>query len=387
MKNKIILIVFTMLILSGIETYRELSDIAIVSGISIDLNEKNEFEISAQILDSKSASKGSSSSKSDSNSSILIEYTSVGNTVQQALRKMIYESPKKLYLGHLELLVMSEDVVKKGLINSLDFFLRDNNVNKEFNIVISKDVKANKVINSVMPLESNPIENIIKSIKVSSKFSGKVSEETSGYIVSQLLEEGVEITLPSVSIEKSKDNNKEKSKVLISNLAYFRNKKFAGYVDTKDCITHNLVNGKVKKTILEAKLNNDFFAAELYNLKSSIRPRKISNEYILDINVTGKALITEISQSLDITTEKDVFKYKEIIDKQIEENINVYIDNCKNKYKSDIIGVEAILYKKLHKDFIKLSGEEKKNIFKKVNTNVNVDIKLNIEGEIINEGK
>ena len=122
MRYKLIVIIIAMILLNGLNNSRELNDLAIVSAIGIDKEDGN-FKVSAIVLNPEKQDSGSSSSSA---SNKMIVYEKTASSVQEAIRSMILESPKRLYLAHMELLLISEEVAKKDLANALDFFIRDN---------------------------------------------------------------------------------------------------------------------------------------------------------------------------------------------------------------------------------------------------------------------
>ena len=99
-----IIIIFT---LSGCFNYKEINDYAIVSGISIDENKEksvNKYKVGIQIMNAKK--------DEESDSSLITFYEASGKTIYDALEKIMLDSPKELYLGHNEVVVISEELLK-----------------------------------------------------------------------------------------------------------------------------------------------------------------------------------------------------------------------------------------------------------------------------------
>ena len=113
MRYKLIVIIIAMILLNGLNNSRELNDLAIVSAIGIDKEDGN-FKVSAIVLNPEKQDSGSSSSSA---SNKMIVYEKTASSVQEAIRSMILESPKRLYLAHMELLLISEEVAKKDLMH------------------------------------------------------------------------------------------------------------------------------------------------------------------------------------------------------------------------------------------------------------------------------
>ena len=132
MKRYIFAFIILVLYFGGLNSVRELGDLAIVKAVSIDKREDGKYEISAIVIDTKD--------KENKDKGIMI--TSVGDSVHMAARDMVDISSKKLYIAHMETLIISEKIAQEDLENTLDFFIRDNEGSNSFFLFIAKDVKA-----------------------------------------------------------------------------------------------------------------------------------------------------------------------------------------------------------------------------------------------------
>ena len=128
MKIKILIVIPLLLLLTGCYNYKDLNNLAIVSGISIVYN-NNKFEVSVEIVNP---------SLNDNNSRFVI-YKSSDSSIQEAIRKISYECPKQLYLSHMNVLIIGEDVSKDYLSDILDFFARNTEIRSDFYVLIGND--------------------------------------------------------------------------------------------------------------------------------------------------------------------------------------------------------------------------------------------------------
>ena len=189
----IIITLFILLISSGCYNYKEINDMAIVSSIGIDKDNKNDkYIVSAQIMNSKESE--------DSEDSQITVYTKEGDTVHEALRNITLKSPRKLYGNHLSKIVLSEEVAKEGIDNILDIFNRITEVRNEFIITIVKEDKASDVLKVLTTTESIPAEYV--------KLSLKIADKTSGLTYTTKLDEFISLYL-------------KKCKNMKKNIAYF----------------------------------------------------------------------------------------------------------------------------------------------------------------------
>ena len=176
MKKLILLIII--LLTTGCADYRELSDMAMVSNIAIS-KEDDKYKIIVQVLDAKSTNEESIIKPS------VILYEDTGDTMHEAYRNVTLESPKKLYLGQVDTVILSTESLKEGASDFIDFILRDPEMEKDFNLLVT-DEDINEVMNIVPPLVSIPSENVSSSIIISSKMQGMVSNASFDEFVSNI---------------------------------------------------------------------------------------------------------------------------------------------------------------------------------------------------------
>ena len=108
MKKIYLLIIPILFSLTGCYNYRELNDLAIVSGISISMTD-NQYEVMVEVVNPKKQQDATGSDEPD-----FIIYKKKANSMQQAFREIVEESPKKLYTAHLNILIIDESVAKKA---------------------------------------------------------------------------------------------------------------------------------------------------------------------------------------------------------------------------------------------------------------------------------
>lgn len=202
MKNKVFFIIVVMFVLHGMKNARQINDLAIVSSIGIDINENGEYLVTSQILNPKKENSSGSGSASSKASSDIVVYSSTSTSIQNAIRNIVEESPRRLYLAHMELLLISEAVAKQeDILDTLDYFIRDNEGSNNFMLVITKDTTPQEVMEILTPLETNPSKNIKDSIVATNKYKGISTDKTLSENIAMFLKEGQGAVLTSIEID------------------------------------------------------------------------------------------------------------------------------------------------------------------------------------------
>lgn len=382
--KKFVLIVTTLFILlisSGCYNYKEINNMAIVSSIGIDKdNKKDKYIVSAQIMNSKESE--------NSEDSQITVYTKEGDTVHEALRNITLKSPRKLYGNHLSKIVLSEEVAKEGIDNILDTFNRVTEVRNEFIITIVKEDKASDVLKVLTTTESIPAEYVKLSLKIADETSGLTYATKLDEFISLYLKKGIDPVVPVLKIDKKEKkgttiNNitttNPISKIVIEDLAVTNKGKLETYLKNEEVIGYNFLRNQIQKMIIPVKCDdeNNYASISILKNKTKSSAEKKDNKYIINFNINSEAIITEYNCRKDLTDEKVIKK----LEKDTEKKIKRYIKKSLNKQKETkgkFLGLERIIYL----DYPKYKNED---YSVKYNVNVNLvrkgEIRNSIKGE------
>lgn len=375
----IIITLFILLISSGCYNYKEINDMAIVSSIGIDKDNKNDkYIVSAQIMNSKESE--------NSEDSQITVYTKEGDTVHEALRNITLKSPRKLYGNHLSKIVLSEEVAKEGIDNILDTFNRVTEVRNEFIITIVKEDKASDVLKVLTTTESIPAEYVKLSLKIADKTSGLTYATKLDEFISLYLKKGIDPVVPVLKIDKKEKkgttiNNitttNPISKIVIEDLAVTNKGKLETYLKNEEVIGYNFLRNQIQKMIIPVKCDdeNNYASISILKNKTKSSAEKKDNKYIINFNINSEAIITEYNCKKDLTDEKVI---KEL-EKDTEKKIKRYIKKSLNKQKETkgkFLGLERIIYL----DYPKYKNED-------YSVKYNVNVNLVRKGEIRNSVK
>lgn len=380
--KKIFVVVFTLFILllsSGCYNYKEINEMAIVSSIGIDKDDKNDkYIVSAQIMNSKGSE--------DSEDSQIIVYTKEGDTIHEALRNVTLESPRKLYGNHLSKIVLSEEVAKEGIDNVLDTFNRLSEVRNEFIITVVKDNKASDVLKVLTSTETIPAEYVKLSLKIADETSGLTYTTKLDEFISLYLKKGIDPVVPVLKIDKKSkkgttiDNittTDPMSKIVIENLAVTNKGKLETYLKSEEVIGYNFLRNQIQKMIIPVKCDdkNNYASIAILKNKTKSNTSKKDNKYIINFDINSEAIITEYNCESNLKNEKVIEK----LEKDTEKKINRYIKKSLYKQKETkgkFLGLERLIYL----DYPKYKNED-------YSVKYNVKVNLVRKGEIRNSIK
>lgn len=376
--KKVLLIIPIILIFCGCTDYKELNNIAIVTGFAVDLEDDN-YKVSVLISNSQKAEESAKEGEAGT-----IVYDGKGKTISMALKKIDNRIPKQLYLGHLAVVIVSEDVAKKGLDDITDYFFRSPETTKRFYIIMTrKEDKASDVLKILSPLESFPSQNIKLNIENANNTSSISDDLTYSKFTETYLKKGIEPYLPTLEIYGNKDKGSSskllesvdlKSFVGLKGLALFKGDKFVDYASENESRGINLAIGSTSEMIIETDCNDDYIVTAISNLKTEKKVHFENNNPVIYLNVKSQGDIQEVTCNIDLYKQSNIEKIKEKTEKKMEQLINEGIKKAKDN-KTDIFGFGNLIYKKNPSYFNSINdwNEEFNNI--KINVKVSVDIK------------
>lgn len=143
----------------------------------------------------------------------------VGHTIDDALMNLQQQISSRLFYGHLRVIVVSEEMGKRGLENINDFLRRNSEVRRTAWMLISSG-KAIDLMKATPQLKRIPTLYLLATLDDAVKL-GKFPNDFLGIFWSNSSKHGQEAFLPYVKLMK-------KQNIEIHGLAYFRNDKMVG---------------------------------------------------------------------------------------------------------------------------------------------------------------
>ena len=386
--KKIYLLIPIIFLLTGCYNYRELNDLAIISGVSV--SKRNDiYNITVEVVNPKKEQDTSSGKEPD-----YVIYEGQGKSMQEAFRTIVKESPQKLYGAQIDILVIDEATAKKGIADILDFFARDPEVRSEFYVVISKNDESLKIISPLVNLSS---KNIVNSLESTNTYMGFVNLVTYHELLSDFINPYKEIALPSIKMVGNKEVGEEtlnietttsKARNIISNMSVFKDGKMLGYLTEEESLGYNIIMSNSKTVLITNEYSDGkFIVNEIIKSSTEIKPDISKKE--ITINIKGDASISEVNYDINLESDKDISKIQKEFNNKIEELVLNTILSTNKKYNSDIYGFKDLFYKSepdKYKKLIKELGDDFLNELNiKVKSNIRIIEKGNLNGGIVDE--
>ena len=371
-------------LLSGCYNYRELNELGITTAVSIDYKDNN-FYVIAEVINPIKQQDASSS-----NNSPFVNYNSSSSSLQDAFRKVVLESPRQLYAAQLEIIVLSEEVVNNHLEEVLEYFARDPESRTEIKIIVAKTEDSTKAITLQTLLTSLSSSNIIKSLDLQSKVLGMSYPVTLNELLNMYIDPYLEVVLPSMTlygnyeIGDEKENittSSPKAIVKIDGSTITKDNKILGYLDLEESKILNLINGKLKETIIKMNYYDGYIIFEPNRIKVS-RELDIKNN-IIKINISGYSKTKEIQSNINVKNPKEVEKLNKALNMELEKKVTDTFNSIREKYDTDVFGFQELYYRTDYKYFKENCTNWYEDIYPKIKLEVKANVRLYEKGSTL----
>lgn len=353
--------------LTGCWSRRELNDLAIAIAIGIDKAEDGQYLVSTQIVNP-----GEIAAKTGGGGTVnytpVTTYQTKAGSIMEALRKLTTISPRKVYVSHIRMLVIGEEVARDGIKDVLDFFSRDHEFRTDFYIVVAKENRAEEVLSTLTQLEKIPTNKMFASLEMSEKSWAPTKGVFLDELISKLVSEGIEPVLTAVMIigDEEKGVSSENVQEIIPpaelryvNLGAFKKDKLIGWLDKNESKGFNYIIGNVKSTVGPISCpKGGEIVLEQIRTKADIKGKVKKGKPEITIDIWAESNIAEVNCQIDLTKPETVTELERITNERVKELVNFALEKAQKELQSDIFGFgEAIhranpkAWKKLRKNW------------------------------------
>ncbi|MGF7034267.1 spore germination protein KC [Paenibacillus mucilaginosus] len=355
-------LVLSLLSLTGCWNRRELNELTVVVALGID-KAKDGYIVSAQLVNAQEiAAKGGSGYATP-----ITVYQGKGATVFEALRRMTTEINRKLYLSHIRVVVLGEELARQGIGDALDFLSRDHELRTDFYMLVARGASAEKVLSALAPLEKIPANKMFSALQVMKENWAGVMEITLDELLADMLSEGIDpvatgIRLTGKSEAVGNKSNVQKSKpdavIQYDGMAVFREDRLIGWLNEEESTGFNYVMRSLESTIvsLACPEGGGKVGMELQRVQSSIHARVQEGAPAIGIHVKAEANIGDVECPMKVMELQTVPPLEEKLEEAIRSSVQAAVTKTKTRLKTDIFGFGRAVHRDQPKLWKQIKG-------------------------------
>lgn len=381
------LLLCTLLFVTGCWNRRELNDLAITLGMGID-KQGQKYKVTVQVV-----VPGEITAQKSRGVSPVTVFSAVGDTVFEAVRKMTTVSPRKVYIAHLRIVVLGEALAREGIGKSLDFLTRDTEARTDFYVTVAKGTTAEDVLKVLTTLEAIPANKLFNSLETSSRQWAPTASVTLDTLISDMTSEGKHPVLTGIVVNGNPQEGAARKNVEVSNsparhqyatLGVFKKDKLIGWLDVNESKGYNYILDKVSSTAAVIPCSKGGkLAVETIRSKTKIKGSMKRGKPHIDIGIRGEVNVDDVECHIDLTKTKTIAELEKAGEKRVKQLVEDVIDTVQKKYKVDIFGFGDAIRRSNPKAWKKLKKDWDRQ-FQHLDVNVKVDTKIRQIGAVGN---
>ncbi|AZV56757.1 Ger(x)C family spore germination protein [Clostridium sp. AWRP] len=297
--------------------------------------------------------------------------TGEGSTIGKTRENRHLKSSKKFLLGINRIYIFSEEASRNGIKNFIDIILSNPNTNDRAFSAVCKG-KVEDIFKYKVKGYASSAEYIYEMVKNLNQFNFFPSQYTIMDIIVRVDAEGRNTLLPYVEITDDKNNG-----LKTTGVAIFNKDKMVARTDMKEAKVINLLKESNVKGILTLQQDSnkyiDFYAAS----KRKIKCYKENGNYkfIINLDLKGDIISNELYKNM-YKSPKDIKEFEQNAEKLVVEMCNRTINQIKNKYKVDVLGLGKFAAAKYGRE----TGTDWNEVISKSDIQVNAKVKVDTQG-------
>ncbi|MBX4149106.1 Ger(x)C family spore germination protein [Paenibacillus lautus] len=365
----------TFILLTGCWDRRETNDLAIITGVGLDINKEGEIEVTVEIYSPGGSIGGGGGSQEDESKTVL--RTGRGVSIPEAIEDLNKKLSREIIWNHTEVIVINKKFAEMGIRDELDFFVRHTEPRLRSYVFISegntKDIMALRP-----PLERNSSEVLIKLAE-----SEVLMKVTLFELVEMLKEESGASILPLIDkLPPEKGRQPLETIAYINRSAVLKQGKMIGSIN--DQITRGVLwfRDEIKESIVTVKPEeaDGFISMNLIKGRTDLIPKMDGYQLKMTVKVVTVDDVIQNQTNWDLNKVEELKMLEKELVKKIEKRLTDTLEKVQKEMKADVIGF-AEEFRRKHPEQWKEIKEEWEGKFP------TVEVTFDIEAKILRTGK
>src|SRR5690606_1539963 len=281
-------------------------------------------------------------------------YSATGHILFEASRKLTTKTPSEIYMSHLRIIVVGEEVAKEGIYDVLDVLSRDPEVRTDFYVLIAREHKAKDILGMLTSISKIPANKMFNALNASADSWAATGKKRLHELMDEIVSDGIQPTLTGIKVEgdpkavKGKENIPyviPNSIITFHGTGVFKKNKLVGWLTEEESKGLNYVKDNVESTAIVFKQNDDFIGIELIKSKTEITPKIRHGVPSITVKISGDANVAEVNTKIDLSSPSVIAQLEKQSNKDVKDIITKTVHKAQKDFKSDIFGFGKAIHK------------------------------------------
>lgn len=324
-----------LLINTGCWDRKEINDIGLVMGTGLDLEDNGNIKATLQIAVPAPSSQVAGGTKGTEKFFLI---SAVGKNGIDFNQKIQQKMSRTLFFSHRSIILVGEDLARKGLNDILDMFNRNPRNRLKTYILVVKGKKAGDMLHLEYPYELAPSE----ALKEMELLWGAGTVVT---LRDFLIASASEGTYPTTGVLEPtlyrRSGKKGEDKMFrINGTAVFKSGKLIDFLNNAE--THQLLwfkdNKRTDKITVDMPGGKGNVGFIITSSKYKINTDAKRNPLKFHVELKANGNLFENNSSLDVTDPGNLEIVKKVIENRVKQDMEAFLSKIQTRYKTDIVG-------------------------------------------------
>ncbi|WP_339310422.1 Ger(x)C family spore germination protein [Paenibacillus sp. FSL M7-0896] len=321
---RLIAIAVLVLPLGGCWNSRELNELAVVSGIGMDLvPETDEYRVTFQLVNPSSTS---TSTSPGSGKPAVVVVSATDKTMFGALRRASKHVTRQLFFAHTQLIVLGESLARDGINDIFDIFERSHELRLNSEILVARGSDAASVMKLLTPVESLPALGLVKKAQNTSSVWGENRPISVFDVIHGITGEG-DLTINAVKINGDAEEGKKKSNLegsetltetVMSGLGVFRQGKLLYWMKDSEARGTEWLLNQIEETVLDIDADDkkESVAVNIIYSRTEVKTAIENGIPVFHVTIAEEGSVNETDSFVDLSKREEIMKLEQELEKK-----------------------------------------------------------------------
>ncbi|WP_405114848.1 Ger(x)C family spore germination protein [Paenibacillus sp. FSL K6-1217] len=315
--------------LGGCWNSRELNELAIVSGIGMDLvPETDEYRVTFQLVNPSSTS---TSTSPGSGKPAVVVVSATDKTMFGALRRASKHATRQLFFAHTQLIVLGEPLARDGINEIFDIFERSHELRLNSEVLVARGSDAASVLKLLTPVESLPALGLVKKTQNTSSVWGENRPISVFNVIQGITGEG-DLTINAVKIRGDAEEGKKKSnlegsetltEMMMNGLGVFRKGKLLYWMKDSEARGTEWLLNEIEETVLNIDSGDkkEAIAVNIIYSRTELNTTIENGIPVFHVTIAEEGSINETDSFVDLSKREEIMKLEHQLEKQTRKEV------------------------------------------------------------------
>lgn len=353
------LFLLPLIFICGCWDAKDLQNLAIVSAVGIDVDEKlpGKVVVTVQIIkpgEVRSASGGGGGGESSEGSSAsqkpaYVMVSSSGNTISEVFQNFVHQVDRELYLSQNQIIVFGKEAARRGVYPYVDYFIRIRE-SRETTWILVAEGKASEILETNLGLEKIPaiaINRLVVNRELASQASGTTLHD----FVSSMLSETSAAYTSLIQVTGTEDK-----KIRLAGTAVFKEDKFIGAFDKTETRGFLWVINKVKSGVITVKSARGEFNLDVLQANTKMVPEIRQGKVKIKLVINVQYGVRGTEKSEDFTKPDLTESLQILVGQAVRREVMAAVGKA-FQFDADVFGFGEAVHRKFPKEWEKMKPE------------------------------